>query len=141
MCVLRTHINRTLYILHIIISTKNALSGGQFQHRYVLNTLWSYAQLDDTHIYLFFFFFFWRHIYLIFFSCYLKVVPIFLALINIYGSTVCIIYDLAVKLKPTSLLWVWVAWTCLVSTGLELWEIIWGLKGPLCLPLAWFFGA
>ena len=73
---------------------------------YLINTLQSYAQLDDTHTHIYIF----KGTYILFFfSCYLKVVPICLALINIYGSTVCIIYELAVKLKPTSLLWVWVA--------------------------------
>ena len=91
---------------------------------YLINTLRSYAQLDDTHTYIYIYIFKGTYI-LFFFSCYLKVVPICLALINIYGSTVCIIYELAVELKPTSLLWVWQH----------------GRKGPLCLPLAWFFGA
>ena len=55
---------------------------------YLINTLRSYAQLDDTHTHTHIY---WRHIYLIFFSCYLKVVPICLALINIYGLN-CMYY-------------------------------------------------
>ena len=95
---------------------------------YLINTLRSYAQLDNTHTHIYIYIYIFKGTYIFFFfSCYLKVVPICLALINIYGSTVCIIYELAVELKPTSLLWVWVAWkerATLSTSCLVFWGII-----------------